>query len=205
MPVGAAAAFVCFQVGLAGPGAKGDPGWAGASITSAEDSASTVVVEGEALGPYEPGLLWLRVGPLIVAAINALPARPSLVLVNATGRDHPRRAGLALHIGALLDVPTAGVTHRPLLASGQWPSQEQGARSPLVLGGEVVGYWVRTQPRARPLAAHAAWRTDAATAAEVVLALTKRARTPEPIRLAREAARRARAASSNRRPAAPGG
>jgi deoxyribonuclease V len=135
--------------------------------------------------------------------VRALPARPDALLVNATGRDHPRRAGLALQLGAALDLPAAGVTHRPLLAEGEWPAEERGSRSPLRLGGEVVGYWVRTRSGARPLAAHAAWRTDPETAAELVLSVTGRARTPAPLREARRVARAAR--SRNPRQALRGG
>lgn len=116
-----------------------------------------------------------------------------MLLVNATGRDHPRQAGLALHLGAVLDVPTVGVTMRPLVAEGALPAAEVRAVSPLLLGGEVVGYWIRTRRDAHPIAVHAAWRTDAATALALVLALAGRARTPEPIRQARRAAREARA------------
>ena len=148
---------------------------------------------------YEPGLLALREGPLLEGAITALPQRPDVLLVNATGRDHPRRAGLALHLGAVLDLATVGVTDRPLLAAGEWPEDEQGARSPLVLAGDVVGYWLRTSRGARPLAIHAAWRTDPETALEVLLAGMVVVRTPEPMRRARTAARAARASE---RPAA---
>ena len=96
------------------------------------------------------------------------------MLVDGTGRDHPRRAGLALHLGSVLDLPTVGVTHRPLLADGPWPADELGARSPLVLDGDVVGFWVRTRPGTRPLAVHAAWRTDPETAVEVVAIVAHR-------------------------------
>lgn len=70
---------------------------------------------------------------------------------------------------------------------------EAGARAPLLVAGERVGYWLRTEAGTRPLAVHAAWRIDPETAAEVVLATTSRARTPEPLRRARQAARTARA------------
>jgi deoxyribonuclease V len=150
-------------------------------------------VEGRAGGPYRPGLLALREGPLLEQAVKALTAPVDVILVNATGLDHPRHAGLALHLGSVLDLPTVGVTHRPLLAHGDWPGDERGASRPLILDGQVVGAWLRTRTGARPLAVHAAWRTDAKTAIEVVLAAGGSARTPRPLRTARRAARRARA------------
>jgi deoxyribonuclease V len=152
------------------------------------------VVKGKAGASYAPGLLALREGALLERAVRALPALPEVLLVDATGRDHPRRAGLALHLGAVLDVPTVGVTHRPLLAGGEWPPDERGARSPLLLEDDLVGFWVRTRPGTRPLACHAAWRTEPETAVEIVLAVTGQRRTPEPLRRARTAARRGRGA-----------
>jgi len=188
-----AGVFVCFPRGLHGRGAAGDPAWAAAALDAPGRAAPvTAVVRGRAGAPYEPGLLALREGPLLEAAVRALPERPDVVLVDATGRDHPRRAGLATHLGAVLDLPTVGVTHRPLLAHGDWPAEERGAHAPLVIDGETVGAWLRVAARRRPLAVHAAWRTDIATAIAVVLAATGSVRTPEPLRRARRAARRVR-------------
>jgi deoxyribonuclease V len=185
--------FLCFGRGKVGAGARGDPGWAGAALLR-DGSSVTAVATGEAGAPYKAGLLALREGPLLEQAARALPELPQVLLVDATGRDHHRRAGLALHLGAVLDVPTVGVTHRPLIAEGEWPPDERGARAPLLLDGELVGYWVRTRPGTRPLACHAAWRTEPETAVEVALAFTGQRRTPEPLRQARTAARRARGA-----------
>jgi deoxyribonuclease V len=182
--------FVCFERGPSGPGRQGEPGWAAAAI-----GESTSTVAGAAGAPYRPGLLVLREGELLLAAVRALPRRPDVLLVNATGRDHPRRAGLALHLGALLDLPTVGVTHRTLLATGEWPEDERGAAAPLVLARDLVGYWLRTKRGCRPLAVHAAWRTDPRTSVEVVLACTEAVRTPEPLRRSRQAARVSRAAA----------
>jgi deoxyribonuclease V len=179
--------FVCFACGESGPGEAGDPAWAAACV-----GRGTTAVAGRAGGPYEPGLLALREGALLEATVRALPELPDVLLVDATGRDHPRRAGLALQLGALLELPTVGVTHRPLVAGGGWPAEERGARSPLLRGSELVGYWLRTKAGTRPLAVHAAWRTDPDTAADVVLSVS-RARTPEPLRRARRRAREARA------------
>ena len=179
--------FVCFARGASGPGRAGDPAWAAASA-----GREAIVVPGRAGAPYEPGLLALREGALLEAAVRALSEPTDVVLVDATGPDHPRSAGLALQLGAVLDLPTVGVTHRPLLAEGDWPPEERGARSPLQLEGALVGYWLRTRADTRPLAVHAAWRTDPDTAVESVLSVC-RARTPEPLRRARRRAREGRA------------
>jgi len=163
----------------------GDAAWAAAVAGDAES-----VVAGATQAPYEPGLLALREGPLLEAAVRG--AMPDVLLVDATGRDHPRRAGLALHLGAVLDLPTVGVTHRPLLAEGEWPEDVRGAASPLTLDGQTVGAWLRTRRGTRPLAVHAAWRTDVETAVASVLQALGRHRTPEPLRRARRLARLAR-------------
>jgi deoxyribonuclease V len=193
------ACFVCFPRGPSGPGRAGDPAWAAAAV-----GESTAAVTGVAGAPYEPGLLALREGPILQRAVEALPWRPDVLLVNATGRDHPRRAGLALHLGAVLDLPTVGITHRMLLAAGEEPDDEPGARTPIHLAGELVGYWLRTRRGCRPVAIGAAWRTDPAAAVEVVVACSKGARTPEPLRLARQAARTARSAQQATGPSRTG-
>jgi deoxyribonuclease V len=95
----------------------------------------------------------------------------------------------------VLGLPTVGVTTRPLVAQGPWPADQRGATAPLRLGGELVGCWVRTRAGAKPMAVHAAWQTNAQAAVEVVLAATRRARTPEPLRRARTLARTRRAHS----------
>jgi deoxyribonuclease V len=122
-----------------------------------------------------------------------LPEVPDVLLVDATGRDHPRRAGLALQLGAVLEIPTVGLTDRPLLARGEEPDDERGAASPLLLEGERVGYLLRTKRGTRPICVHAGWRTMPESALEVVLSVTRQMRTPEPLRVARSAARATRA------------
>lgn len=187
------ACVVCFARGGTGAGAEGDPAWAAAAVLRGRRLLADSVVTGAAAAPYRAGLLALREGPLLQAAVRALDIVPDVVLVDAAGRDHPRRAGLALHLGAALDVPTVGVTHRPLLAHGAWPGDARGARSPLLLDGECVGAWLRTRRGARPIAVHAGWRTDVEVAVEVVLAAGDGHRTPRPLRHARRLARMARA------------
>jgi deoxyribonuclease V len=176
--------FVCF--------AADDRAFAAAVLMCSGRVVGHALVTGRARVSYAPGLLALREGALLELAVRGLPQLPDLVLVNATGRDHPRRFGLASHLGMVLGVPTVGVTHRPLLARGAWPPADLGARAPLILDGEVVGAWVRTRAGVRPVTAHAGWLTSADTAAAVTLRTATRARTPEPLRRAREIARRAR-------------
>ncbi len=188
-----AGCFLAWLRGEAGPGRAGDRAWVAAAVCDGPTVIASAVVPAVAASPYEPGLLALREGPGLEAAVNAVAVRPDVVLVDATGRDHPRRAGLALHLGAVLDIPTVGVTHRPLRASGEEPRPRRGETSPVTLEGEEVGRWVRTREGVRPVVAHAAWRTDPSTATEVVLAATVRARTAEPLRQARTLARTARA------------
>jgi deoxyribonuclease V len=160
----------------------------------AADVDAVVVVADRVPGPYQPGLLALREGPVLGAAVALLDPHPDVLLVDATGLDHPRSAGLALHLGAVAGLPTVGVTRRPLLATGGLPPAVRGATSPLRLGDRVVGCWVCTRTGARPVAAHAAWRTGPETAADVVLAAsTEAARTPVPLQEARRVAREARA------------
>jgi deoxyribonuclease V len=178
---------------MSGPGARGDRAWAAAVVVRGRRTVEEATVVGEAGAPYEAGLLALREGPLLETAVRALREAPDVLLVDATGRDHPRRAGLALHLGAVLAMPTVGVTHRPLLAEGDWPATAKGASSPLVLDGEPVGAWVRRRDGVRPVAAHPGWRTDVDTAVSVVLRTAGSHRTPEPLRRARRLARLARA------------
>jgi deoxyribonuclease V len=190
-PSSAPAVGACFPCCSPAEGG-GETGWAGAVVLEGGRIVAQAVVRRPVAAAYRPGVLALRLGALLDAAVRALPALPDVLLVDATGRDHPRRAGLAFHLGAVLALPTVGVTHRPLLAEGAWPPDERGALSPLAIADELVGYWVRTRAGTRPLAAHAAWRTSPETAAALVLAQATRARTPEPLRRAREAARTAR-------------
>src|SRR5829696_7375087 len=111
------ACFVCFER-VHGAGAADDRGFAGAAVTSRRQLLAGVSVSGPAGGPYRPTLLALREGPLLEQAVRALEITPEVLVVNATGRDHPRRAGLALHLGAVLGLPTVGVTTRSLVAEG---------------------------------------------------------------------------------------
>lgn len=222
-----AGCFVVHPRGTRGRGRAGDPVWAaavawrpagggepsprgsdrhlrrrpaaGVPARRADDVLSQAVVVDTAPAPYVPGLLALRDGPVLTAALAGLVVRPELVLLDATGLDHQRGAGLAVHLGAMAAVPTVGITRRPLVAAGPQPGRRRGAVSPLWLAGRCVAYWVCTRTGARPLVAHAGWRTSPETAARVaLLASTPAARTPVPLQEARRVAREARGGSSVR-------
>jgi deoxyribonuclease V len=182
------ACYACFAQAEPGRGRPDDTGWAAAYLDGELSVTSAVSPEG-----YEPGLLALREGPLLEAAVRGLTGVADVLLVDATGRDHPRRAGLALQLGAVVGIPTVGLTDRPLLARGEEPADERGAAAPLLIDGDRVGYLLRTKAGTRPICVHAAWHTMPETALEVVLSVTGRMRTPEPLRSARSAARAARA------------
>ena len=192
-PLAIGACAIVFPRGLTGRGARGDRAWAAATVLRRRRVVAEATVDGEAAAPYVPGLLALREGPCLEAAVRALTLTPDVLLVDATGRDHPRRAGLALHLGAVTGLPTVGVTHRPLLAQGAWPEDERGAHAPLTLDESVVGAWLRTRRGARPVAVHPGWRTTLAVAIDVTLHASLGHRTPEVLRHARHLARIARA------------
>ena len=215
--------FVAFARGEAGPGRPGDRAFAAAVVwepghdallrrgrggvpARSEEKAlrgtrrdrprqAADVVEGAA---YVPGRLALREGPVLAAAVAALRRFPDVLLVDASGADHPRRAGLAVHLGWALDLPTVGVTHRPLRAApdpaiGPPPGAGRGWWRPLYLSGDVVAVELCTRTGARPVVVHAGWRTDVATAVAVVLAAsTEGARAAIPLQEARRVAREAR-------------
>jgi deoxyribonuclease V len=212
--------FVAFARGEAGPGHPGDRAWAAAVVWRADGStgrgrrldghlrgagagggprqADDVLAQAVAAervpAAYEPGLLARREGHVLATAVEGLGLVPDVLLVDATGVDHPRRAGLAVHLGAVVGVPTVGVTRRPLVASGELPSVDRGATAPVRVGDRCAGYWVCTKTGAHPVVAHAAWRTTPETAAQVVLTTsTEAARTPVPLQEARRVAREARA------------
>jgi deoxyribonuclease V len=159
-----AGCYVCFAREPPGRGRARERGWAAAALMRDRRLIETAVAAGVAGAPYEPGLLALREGPLLEAALRALAESPELLIAHAAGRDHPRAAGLALQLGAVLDLPSIGVTDRPLHAEGGEPGADRGATSPLLLGGVEVARMLRTRAGARPVVVHPGWRTDLDTA-----------------------------------------
>lgn len=142
---------------------------------------------------YVPGYLGFREAPALVAAWETLAEKPGLLFVDGHGRAHPRRCGIATHLGVLLDVPAIGVAKSILCGRVEGDlSEEPGSTAPLVDRGEVVALAVRTRARALPVYVGIGHRVSLETAVEWVLALSENRRLPLPTRLAHDAANVAR-------------
>ena len=141
--------------------------------------------------PYVPGLFSFRELPAIRALLQDVTIIPDLLLCDGQGIAHPRRFGLACHLGVMFDVPTIGCAKTCLLGSGSEPGMERGDSAPLLDQGETVGCALRTRTRIKPVYVSPGHRVSVATASEWVLRLAPRFRLPEPLRLADQGARRA--------------
>lgn len=138
--------------------------------------------------PYVPGLLSFREIPLLLPAFERLQRRPDLLLVDGQGVAHPRRFGLAAHLGLILGLPTIGCAKSRLIGSHDDVPDERGASVPLRADGETIGAVVRTRPGVKPLYISVGHRIGLRAAVDWVLRLTHGLRLPEPTRLAHEAA-----------------
>ncbi|MEW6638714.1 MAG: deoxyribonuclease V [Actinomycetota bacterium] len=180
---------------------------AGADVSTEGDRAyATVVVLGfpglsvvEVRGyeaplefPYVPGLLAFREIPSVVGALRQVESEVDALICDAHGLSHPRRMGLASHLGLFLDVPTVGCAKTRLTGTHDEPGPEKGSAADLVHRGEVVGKVVRTRDRVSPVYVSVGNGIDLGSAVELVLACCTRYRLPEPIRQAHNAANRLR-------------
>ena len=144
------------------------------------------VAEGRPGFPYIPGLLSFRECPLIVAACEKLACEPDLLLADGQGIAHPRRLGVASHLGLLFDLPTIGCA-KSILCGKHGPLDEDG-QAELVDGGEVIGMAVRTKNGARPVYVSIGHKVDLPAAVYWVRQCCRGYRLPEPARLAHLAA-----------------
>jgi deoxyribonuclease V len=143
--------------------------------------------------PYVPGLLSFREAPAVLAACTDLAFEPDVFLCDGQGFAHPRRLGLASHLGVLLDRPTIGCAKSRLVGQYEEPERVFGAQTPLIDRGEVVGAAVRTRPRHKPLFVSPGHKVSVDTAVAITLACCRDgAFLPEPTRLAHEIATRER-------------
>jgi deoxyribonuclease V len=134
--------------------------------------------------PYVPGLLSFREAPPILELLDQSREKPDLLLVDGHGLAHPRRFGLACHIGVLGNVPTIGVAKSRLVGTYEKPGIERGAWSKLVDQEETVGAVLRTRSAVRPTFVSIGHRICLKTAIDFVLRCTGNFRLPEPIRAA---------------------
>ncbi|MFI7351715.1 endonuclease V [Streptomyces sp. NPDC049936] len=147
-----------------------------------------VVAEATAVGrisfPYVPGLLAFREIPTVRAALDALPCPPGLVVCDGYGLAHPRRFGLASHLGVLTGLPTIGVAKNPFTFTYDEPAAPRGSTSPLLAGAEEVGRAVRTRDGVKPVFVSVGHRVSLANACAHTLALAPAFRLPETTRRA---------------------
>lgn len=139
---------------------------------------------GTSVFPYVPGLFSFRELPPLLKALEKLQFLPDLIVCDGHGQAHPRRLGLASHLGILLDLPTIGCGKTPLLKPLVEPGPERADQSPIWLGSEQVGVALRTQPQIRPVYVSAGHRISLKTAIDWILRLSPDYRQPETTRQA---------------------
>jgi deoxyribonuclease V len=138
--------------------------------------------------PYVPGLLAFREGPAVLGALEQLERRPELLMFDAQGLAHPRRMGLATHLGVLCDLPSVGCAKSRLCGEHDDLALERGSWVPLKDGEEIVGAVLRTRDGVRPVYVSVGHHIDLAGALEMVMHCCTRYRLPEPTRWAHRVA-----------------
>ena len=134
--------------------------------------------------PYVPGLLSFREAPAALDALAKLEIRPDLLLCDGQGLAHPRRFGLACHIGLLADIPAVGVAKTRLIGQHEPVLESRGSWQPLWHEGEMVGAVLRTRTNVKPVYVSIGHRISLQTAIEYVMACTPKYRLPETTRWA---------------------
>ena len=134
--------------------------------------------------PYIPGFLSFREIPVILEALEKLTLVPDLILCDGQGLAHPRRFGLACHLGVLLDMPTIGVAKSLFIGKHETLGQEKGSCQPLLDKGEIIGAVLRSRTGVKPLYISIGHRISLSTALDYVLRCTPKYRLPETTRIA---------------------
>jgi deoxyribonuclease V len=132
--------------------------------------------------PYVPGLLSFRESPVLLAAFARLRTEPDLILIDGHGLAHPRRFGIACHIGILFDKPTIGCAKSRLVGEHQDPGEKAGATTPLMLEGERIGVVLRTRDDVKPIYVTTGHRVSLDSAVDLVKQCVDRFRIPKPTR-----------------------
>jgi deoxyribonuclease V len=134
--------------------------------------------------PYIPGFLSFREGPAVLAALEELRIRPDLLICDGQGIAHPRRLGIASHIGVLTNMPSIGCAKSLLVGRHGVLPDERGAHVPLTHRGDTVGAALRTRPGTKPVFVSPGHRVGLESAVRLVMACTTRYRLPETTRAA---------------------
>ena len=142
--------------------------------------------------PYIPGLFSFREGPAILEAFGTLTTVPDLIFIHGHGYAHPRRFGIASHVGVVLDVPSIGVAQNLLTGSAPSPAAGRGSSEPVCDGSEVIGMAVRTAEGSKPVFVSVGHKVDLDQAVAMVLKTTVPHRTTEPLWQAGQLSRQCR-------------
>ena len=142
--------------------------------------------------PYVPGLLSFREAPALIAAARKLSVKPDLFMFDGHGLAHPRRFGLACHVGVLIDRPSLGCAKSRLCGLHEAPGDAPGASRPLIHNGETVGRVLRTRRSVKPVFVSVGHKMTLDDAVAVTLRCCTKYRLPEPTRLAHQLVTRLR-------------
>lgn len=134
--------------------------------------------------PYVPGLLSFREIPAIQEALSCLPQQPDLLMVDGQGIAHPRRLGIAAHLGVITGLPAIGIAKKRLIGKYLEPAPDKGATSDLMDKGELIGHVLRSKEKCNPLFISAGHRISLDSALKIVQRCLTKYRLPEPTRIA---------------------
>ncbi len=167
---------------------------AGAAVVLEAESLEVLeqaVVLGTTSFPYIPGLFAFRELPAVIAALKALARAPDLIVCDGHGLAHPRKFGLASHLGVLFDLPTIGCAKTPFGRRTALPGPQRGSQAVIKVRDETVACALRTQTGVKPVFVSVGHRITLPTACEWILRLSPRFRLPETTRLAHQCAQAA--------------
>jgi deoxyribonuclease V len=149
----------------------------------------SVAIRSEAPFPYISGYFAFREGPGIIEAVGKLREKPGVLIINGHGIAHPRRFGIASHVGVLLDMPAIGVTRRLMTGNYTFPLGQDPLKFPVYMGGEPVAMGIRKKPGSRPIFISPGHKVSLDQSVEIVTMVTGHHRLPEPLRRAHMLAR----------------
>jgi deoxyribonuclease V len=172
-----AASDVSFNVG-------GDTLFAAIVVLNRQDFSvvEEVTVQDRVTFPYVPGLLSFRELPILLQGFARLKVKPDLVLCDGQGIAHPRRLGIASHLGLWLGIPTVGSAKNILCGKFEEPGEAKGSKTPIIHHKEVIGYAVRSRAKVKPIFVSPGHLADLDSSVDLVMSLIDRYRIPVPIR-----------------------